>query len=123
MEANAWILTLHLLTLHESPDMHTATPGVSLTVPSGATLGTFRNSLGRRSVMLGYTAQTEDARWGVTAGAVSGYSYHNQDGLHHRWVPLVVPSYRVPLTEHTGLRLAYLYGKGSALHLAIDTKF
>lgn len=51
------------------------TPGLYIRADSGLTAGIVRNSLRRTSVYLGQTWSTDDGRWSLTVGAISGYQY------------------------------------------------
>lgn len=70
---NTLILGLHLLTAHSAPGYESQTPGIYVRHESGATAGLYRNSIGRNSAYAGWTFETEDKRYALTAGVVSGY--------------------------------------------------
>ena len=83
------VIGVHLLSLHSNPGyvtavdipgrplqterFETATPGLSLRLANGATVGAYRNSYGRGSAYAGWTFETADQRWALTVGAVTGY--------------------------------------------------
>lgn len=67
------ILGIHLLTAHSMPGYETVTPGIYTRHESGFSAGTYRNSIGRQSTYAGWTFETEDKRWALTVGAVTGY--------------------------------------------------
>lgn len=84
MSAEAWVIGLHLLSMHAQPtdgwetEYRTSTPGVYVKAPVGVlggdvTAGIFRNSIGRTSVYLGQTWTTADGRWSLLVGGVTGY--------------------------------------------------
>jgi hypothetical protein len=112
---------LHLATQHlehSTQDLQTLTPGVYLRTESGFTAGSFRNSYSRSSVYAGWTWQTDDGRFALTAGAITGYSAA-------KVMPLVTPSVRFELAPGTYLRTAYVpkplkHGHSSGLHLSIE---
>lgn len=114
------VLGLHLISIHNVGGYETATPGVYLRLPSGVTLGHYRNSLGRPSTYAAYTAETADRRWAITVGAVTGYPAMPV-------APMVVPSMRLSLGP-ADVRLAYIpkpphYGGAHALHIALERDF
>lgn len=122
--AATFILGLHLATAHfgapAGANLQSATPGIYLQAPSGLTAGAYRNSHGRPSTYVGYTWSTDDGRWSVTAGAVTGYP-------RARVWPLLVPSLRLPLADGPGAwaaRVAYLpkpHSNGaSGLHISLE---
>jgi len=73
---------VHLATAHTRSGFEPINPGVYV-VADGWTAGALRNSRGVASVYGGYTFETEDRRFALTVGAISGYG-----GVR----PLVVPS-------------------------------
>jgi len=76
-------LGFHLFSRHfPSNDYNNVNPGIYYRLAEGPTAGIYRNSLRRTSVYAGYTL--EWGRFGLTAGAVTGYT----DGVQ----PLLVPS-------------------------------
>lgn len=150
------VVGAHLISLHSSPTYVSAhdnfhdidyrtryewvTPGAYVRMANGATAGAYRNSLGKASVYVGWTWQTDDERFALTVGAVTGYRRDftvilNRDWGHEPRVekrgqalqPLVVPSVRFALDDRTALRLGYVPAphKDSAavVHLSIEKKF
>lgn len=119
--AEALIVGLHIATAHvasaTASDMHAFNPGVYVRTPAGLTGGLYRNSEGRTSAYAGWTWTTDDGRWALTAGAVTGYD-------HARLSALVVPSVRIDAGDGWSVRLAGLpkpHSNGAAgIHLAIE---
>lgn len=58
------------------------TPGLYWRGDSGLTLGVVRNSLRRPAVYAAYTVESDDKRWALTLGAISGYRYRAIYGQH-----------------------------------------
>lgn len=146
---------LHLVSLHSAPDyvsetnvvgpkvtrqFETLTPGVYARAESGLTVGAYRNSYGKPSAYLGWTFATDDDRFALTLGAVTGYRRtikENRDPALNRppavqvvgdaVQPLVVPSMRFSLGENTALRVSYVpeprKGDVSVVHLSIEAGF
>lgn len=116
------ILGLHLATAHfggaSAARMNDANPGLYVRLGDGPTVGLYLNSERRRSAYVGWTWQTDNRRWAITGGAVTGYAGATLS-------PLLVPSMRIRLGE-TGwaARLAYLHKPhahgASGLHLSIE---
>jgi hypothetical protein len=114
---------LHLATQHlehSEQRLNTATPGLYLRTGAGFTAGVFRNSYSRTSAYAGWTWQTTDRRFALTAGVLSGYSAAKA-------MPLISPSVRFDLAGITA-RLAYIpkplkQGHSSGLHLGIEQEF
>ena len=119
-------LGIHLATAHiGGHDLQPVNPGINLRVRegdlAGLTLGTYRNSYNRRSTYAAWSWQTDDQRFAITAGAVTGYSAA-------RVMPLVVPSTRVPIGTASALRIAFIPkpvkdGHAAGLHLSIEKDF
>lgn len=119
--ASAWLLGLHLLTAHMKSGYEMATMGIYLKSPSGLTLGAYRNSYSRLSAYSAMTLSTEDCKWSITAGIVSGYPAAPI-------MPLLVPSRRFELDAKSHLRLSVLpkppqHGQTTALHLSFEREF
>lgn len=144
---------LHALSLHTAPSYtlmenadgkqsaryETLTPGLYIRHDSGATAGAYRNSYGQMSYYGGWTFQTDDERFAITIGAVTGYGerkvgesvqgnklirhYHSGGG---DVLPLVAPSVKFNLTDEVGARFTVLpptTRKASAvLHFSIELK-
>lgn len=128
-EAQAQTMGLHLYSVHfdrdeEMPDslaVRDFTPGVYGRLDSGLTFGAVRNSLGRASFYVAQTWETDNKRWAITLGAISGYQYRMVTGpqacvkkQHHNnpagcWYqygetnailrPLIAPSVTFPEAE------------------------
>lgn len=147
------IIGMHALSLHSSPSYvlmentkgetiqtaqyETFTPGLYIRHESGFTAGTYSNSFKRQSFYAGWTWETEDERWAFTIGAVTGYGRHYVGGTveGNKWVkhyfgynevePLFAPSFKLPVTENSALRLTVLpsFNKGaSVLHFSYEFK-
>lgn len=120
------VIGLHLATAHFGPNtLESNTPGIYARVnagpAAGLTVGTFRNSYARQSAYVAWSFQTDDERFALTVGAVTGYSAA-------RVMPLVVPSMRVPLFEGTAARFSYIpkpikEGHNAGLHLSVEHQF
>jgi hypothetical protein len=95
------VVGAHLISLHSSPTYVSAhdnfhdidyrtryewvTPGAYVRMANGATAGAYRNSLGKASVYVGWTWQTDDERFALTVGAVSGYRRDFTVILNREW--------------------------------------
>lgn len=116
------VLGLHLASWHSAPSLESVNPGLYVRHESGFTAGAFRNSYRRESAYAGWTFETADRRFALTAGAVTGYPAR-------RVLPLLVPSVRLGLTERVAARLAYLpkpptdFGSSHSLHLSVERQF
>jgi hypothetical protein len=121
--ASAGTIGAHLVTAHfgsaHSHQLESWTPGVYMRTDAGFTLGAYSNSHGAPSAYAAWTWQTDDRRYALTAGGVTGYPGATV-------MPLLVGSARVPLTPRAGLRVAILpkprRGSGG-LHLSIEHDF
>lgn len=149
------VVGLHLLSLHTaasyttetnnvgderaSASYRTLTPGVYLRTQAGFTAGAYHNSIGKPSFYAGWSFATDDDRFALTLGAVTGY----RRTVHRRWgtyvdrhetaqvgstvQPLVVPSVKVDLTDAWAARLSYVprpdKGETSVFHLSIEHRF
>lgn len=115
----SWILGLHLLTAHVSPGYETFTPGAYVRHESGFTAGAYRNSIGRNSAYAGWTLETDDKRFAITAGAVTGYDRKCEAGMctghAGKIAPLLIPSMKLGPA-----RLAVVPYKRPAVHLAVE---
>lgn len=113
----------HLATAHFGSVPHRKleswTPGIYVRTDAGLTLGAYRNSHGDPSAYAAWTWQTDNRRYALTAGGVTGYT-------GAAVTPLLVGSARMPITHRTSLRIALLpkprNGAGG-LHLAIEHDF
>lgn len=134
------VLGAHLHTFHIGRDDAPAglrnadsTPGLYVRTESGLTAGIVRNSLRRTSVYLAQTWTTEDGRWSLTVGAITGYQYRTvrgqracSEGFTHfptapceyehgktnaALRPLIAPSVALPAIGGVTPRVALL-GKG-----------
>lgn len=145
--AAALVIGAHIYTVHFGRDdapvgyrNQDTTPGLYLRTESGLTAGIARNSLGRASVYLGQTWSTDDGRWSLTVGAITGYQYQTIRGQHvcrHGYThtaaapcefkhgktnavlrPLVAPSFALPAIGGITPRIVLL-GKGVNLSLEV----
>ena len=122
------IIGLHLATAHfdaaPRSDLRGFNLGIYARAPGGFTVGAYSNSHARLSVYGGWTFETADRRFAITAGAVSGYRLGAPP--RPRILPLVVPSVRLG-DDDASLRLSLLpkASKHSAagLHFSIERKF
>lgn len=124
--AEGFTVGLHLATAHfGGRDLRPSTPGLYGRVNAGPlqglTGGTYLNSYGNRSHYVGWSGQTDDKRFAITLGAVTGYSAQ-------RVMPLVAPSVRVPLWGAAALRVAYIpkprkQGNAAGLHVSTELEF
>jgi hypothetical protein len=99
----------HLVSFHKpGSHMETVTPGAYvLHIPTGATLGAYRNSEGKLSAYAGVTL--ERGPWQLTVGAVTGY---NKRAV----LPMLAPSYKFD----NGMRVSLIpnpFGH-SAIHVS-----
>jgi hypothetical protein len=119
----------HLVTAHfGGHDLQPRTPGLYARADAGAlrglTGGVYRNSYARTSAYLGWTGQSDDRRFALTVGAVTGYPAAPV-------MPLLVPSARIPLSREPGgaaLRVAFIpkpvrHGTAAGLHLSVEQEF
>jgi hypothetical protein len=112
---------LHIATAHFGADLKAATPGVYIRTEAGFTAGAYRNSYSRTSAYAGWTWQTEDKRFALTAGAVTGYPAA-------KVMPLIVPSVRFEVAHGIAARIAFIpkpakHGRAAGLHLALEREF
>lgn len=123
--AHAATFGLHLATAHfgnaGGATLHSATPGIYLRTDAGLTLGAFRNSYARPSAYAAWTWETDDHRFALTAGAITGYQAA-------RVMPLVAPSARIALGQGFAARVVFFpkpikHGHAAGLHLAIERSF
>ncbi len=122
--AQAITIGAHLHTTHLGPHggaLRDSTPGLYLRTDAGLTLGHYLNSYGRQSTYAGWTWQTADRRFALTAGVVTGYSAR-------RYAPLIVPSVRFEITDAVAARLAFIpkpprYGTAAGVHLGLELEF
>lgn len=121
-QAAATTVGLHITTAHfgaPRASLESWTPGVYLRTDAGLTLGAFRNSDGDPGAYAAWTWETADSRFALTAGGMVGYR-------SAPITPLVSASARVPLTDTSSLRIAFLPKpkRGAAgLHLALERDF
>lgn len=78
---------LHLVSVHDKAGFNNVNPGVYVNI-DGWTAGVYKNSESKTSAYGGYTfsgSLSQNLQWGVTVGAVTGYSLRRVEAL-------VVPS-------------------------------
>jgi hypothetical protein len=125
-----WVIGLHVLSLH-SPAHWTddfgarvaynkATTGIYARADNGFTFGAYSNSYGKASAYAGWTWQTDNKRWAVTAAGVTGYPSKKLRFL-------VLPSVRFDLPSDWSLRIGggpRVEKDGAALlHFALERPF
>lgn len=111
---DALLLGLNLQTAHVHGGYERQTPGIYVVADNCATLGIYRNSVNRMSVVAGCTLGTT---WSLTIGAVTGYG---------RLQPLAVPSVSLPLAGAWRARVEALprpRGGSAALSLSLERWF
>lgn len=126
---------------HDGPALQDFNPGLYARTESGLTFGAVRNSLGRPSLYLAQTWETQDKRFALTVGAISGYQYRRIEGqrvcragyvhaeanpcyyMHGKTNavlrPLIAPSIALPAIGGVTPRVSLL-GKG--VHFSIEAK-
>lgn len=116
---------LHLATAHFGNQLESVTLGVYGRVDQGPlqglTGGVYRNSYDRTSAYLGWTFETPERWFAITAGAVTGYPAA-------RLMPLLSPSLRIPLWRELAARLAYIpkplrSGTAHGVHAMLEMSF
>lgn len=153
-EARAMTAGLHIHTLHVGGHGNVPhglrntdnTPGLYVRTESGLTAGIARNSLRRTSVYLAQTWTTDDERWSLTLGAITGYRYqmvkgqkacpagkthgvdydcawnHGKTSAHLR--PLIAPSWAwVEARPYLGGATPRVVLLGKGINLSIETEF
>jgi len=135
-DAQALTIGAHLHTVHfgaNANQMQDRTPGLYLRTDNGFTLGHYRNSHGHPSTYAGWTWETDNQRFALTAGLVNGYGATPHE--RRRLLPLLVPSMRLPLSaleapgrETWAARIAYVpkpprIGAAHGLHFTLERKF
>jgi len=90
--------------------------GIGYAFDNRAVVGTYANSIGRRTVYAGYFFPIVD-NLSVLAGAATGYEY---GGVRYLLVPAVVLSYRIPITGRWAARVNVVpFGYG-VINLALS---
>lgn len=113
------IISVHLLSLHDTPGFNSVTPGFSIREPAtGLTIGALKNSEGRDSVFMGKLM--EHKNYGLFVGVISGYKYAPV-------LPMIVPSYKINIGQDIDIRFSYLAkinAQGAnVFHFSIEKKF
>lgn len=114
---------LHLVSVHDKSGFNNVNPGVYVN-HKGLTAGLYHNSEHKPSAYLGYTFSGDlplSMKWGVTVGAITGYSRHKVEAL-------VVPSIAIKDPLFGGAwRLSYAAkikkDGAQALHLSHEWSF
>lgn len=128
VSTQGWIIGLHLWSTHFGACYEqalvckpyaAATQGIYWRAPSGLTVGGFRNSYGGDSAYAGWTFETQDGRFALMVGGVTGYR-------RAAVLPIVAPSVRFELGAGVALRVAGLPKAGHSaapvLHLALERR-
>jgi len=121
MIAASIVLGIHLASVHREPGFNNANVGAYVQFESGLTAGVVENSYRRTSFYAGWTWETADKRFALTAGAITGYPSAKVS-------PLLVPSYRHDMGDGWSARISYLpkpprYGASDAVHASIERRF
>lgn len=106
---------LHVATWHSYGHFNNVNPGVYAECSNGLTVGTYENSVFKQSVYVGKTWTDATDHFELTAGAITGYG-----GVK----PLLVPSIKFHVTEHSAFRLSLLkppWGP-TAVHFSLEWK-
>jgi hypothetical protein len=125
--AAALVTGIHLASVHSEPTYpcgqtecayNNTNPGVYLVMPSGLTVGAYHNSYRQVSAYAGWTWQTADGRFGLTAGAAVGYR-------HAPLMPMLTPSVRFDLSDRWAIRLSAIPKpqwppEAAVLHLSLE---
>ena len=114
LTAAALVIGFHVHTFHfdSQRDVPAAfrntdsTPGLYIRTESGLTAGIARNSLRRTSFYLAKTWTTDDGRWGLTAGGITGYKYQRHTGQHACMKGLVHSEFSQCWYEHGASKFA-----------------
>lgn len=115
-------------------------PGIYARWDNGLTVGTYENSIYRRTTYLGWTLHDDADRFAVTIGVMTGYDKlsndpdaryaYRCDGPHgcrevrvkDTFVPMIVPSVRLGITESLSARVAAVVQPGGPplLHFMLE---
>lgn len=111
------VIGVHMLSIHDKSGFNTVTPGVYYKSQNGLTAGILNNSESRVGMYVGKTFESDEKVFGLTVGAITGYSA--------TVTPIIVPSLYV---RPVGIRLSWLSKppntKGaSALHISYERDF
>lgn len=92
--AQAQTIGVHTVTVHYEKDMNGANPGIYYIGKSGFTTGAYFNSVRHMTAYAGWTWETENRTWAMSASLATGYEHHNSDVGGWRLTPMFSPSYR-----------------------------
>jgi hypothetical protein len=96
------IIGLHLISAHSVGGMEVVTPGIYAQAENGATAGTYRNSLGRRTVYAGWTMSQGNASLSLVGA--TGYSGNGIPKI----APIPLASWRQELSPGVWARIGYV---------------
>lgn len=121
MIAASLLIGAHIATHHfdeQFSGMQGNNPGLYARLENGITVGGYRNSFGRASFYAGYTWQTQDGRFALTAGGLTGYAMS-------KVAPMVTPSARVELWDGLAARITYVprvprVGAAHGVHFSVE---
>jgi hypothetical protein len=144
LTANGQTIGLHLGTAHTHGGLNGVNPGVYARFDNGATIGAYRNSIGRNSAYAAYTMETPirpSISAALAVGIVTGYQrvYFTGDCRNGEFGTLEYPCYRGNNSKLTvlfapsiafsqganAIRLAVIPSKdaGFAAHLMVERRF
>lgn len=134
MSADAWIVGLHLLSVHipsyQYGNDHNY--GLYVRAPSGATVGGFRNTIGRTSFYGGWTFTLDtgilNTEVDLTAGFITGYKRECTESVCRGYspgalAPLLAPSVSWPNRSGFSPRITFLPAvaeRSAVIHLSIE---
>jgi hypothetical protein len=122
--AKGLVVGVHLASMHSEPTYpcdvdvtgrchyNNTNPGLYVRFSSGFTAGVYDNSYHDVSAYAGWTWQTADERFAVTAGGAVGYR-------RMPVMPVIIPSMRIPLDDHWSARLSVVPKPSIPLRLAV----
>lgn len=114
-------LGINLYTQHISTQSNpnNVTPGIYANF-DGPTLGTYYNSARRQSLFGGWVFETQDKRFAILAGAVSGYRENGKDVIR----PMLIPSYKMDLVDKFSFRISFIpkppHGFSSGFNFSLE---
>lgn len=106
-----------------APKLYDQNPGVYIQFSNNVVMGAFQNSLRKPSAYLGYELQLIQYKafeLSVIGGGITGYP---QAAV----VPLIMPTIRLAIDKHTGIRMGYLpkiqATQAHVLHFMVERRF
>lgn len=140
--AHAQTFGLNTVSLHvpRGPDQNNVNPGVYARFDNGLTLGTYRNTWRRQSLLIAYQYDF-NATFGLLIGAVSGYqkrievipcqtacyepATHTTGFSHGYFTPVLAPTIAFPAFHGFTPRMTFIPGVGgsSVFHLSVEKSF